>query len=129
MAGRGECLCSTAVDVLCWCVQNKKLQIANKDDARAKVEGFALQLFDNADTEDRAGNATMQTALAFKACVELMDACQQFGELASDVRCCCCNSLFDVRCSDWREAKVRRVENDGHFQGAEGGQEAQAGTR
>lgn len=69
-------------------MQNNKLKLP-KDDARAKVEGFALQVFDGADTEDRAGNATMQTALAFKTCVELMDVCQQFGELASDVRCCC----------------------------------------
>lgn len=57
----------------------------SKEDARARCEAFALQVFEHGDTEDRAGLATKKTALNFHAAYVLLDLCRQFGELASDV--------------------------------------------
>ena len=57
----------------------------HKDDARAKCEAFALQVFEHGDTEDRAGLASKKTALNFHAAYVLLESCRQFGPLASDV--------------------------------------------
>jgi len=57
----------------------------SKDDARAKCETFALQVFSHGDDEDRAGQATKSTALTFHAAYVLLECCRQFGPLASDI--------------------------------------------
>lgn len=60
----------------------------SKEDGRQRAEGFALQVFQHGDDEDRAGLATKKTALNFHAAYVLMDICRQFsptGDLASDL--------------------------------------------
>jgi hypothetical protein len=49
------------------------------------VEDFALETFQRADDEDRAGKADKNTAKTFYASGTFMDALKQFGEMEPDV--------------------------------------------
>merc|ERR1719378_1037969 len=47
---------------------------------KAKIEQMALNVFANADKQDRAGAANKRTAAAFNTSFVLMDVLKQFGE-------------------------------------------------
>lgn len=50
-------------------------------------ERFAFRVFAIADEEDRAGEATKETARTFNAAATFFDILEQFGELSEEVRC------------------------------------------
>lgn len=52
---------------------------------KSKVESFALQVFDNADREERAKRATKATSVKFLAAATFLEVCQVFGPPAKDL--------------------------------------------
>ena len=78
----------------------------SKEDARARVETFALEVFASADTEDRAGPVTSKTAAAFFAAYVFMDVCHQFGELALDIE-------QKVKYAMWKATDINRAIKEG----------------
>ena len=54
-------------------------------DGEMKMVAFAHEIFSKADDEDRAGNASKNTARTFFAAVQFFDVLRQFGELTPDV--------------------------------------------
>lgn len=78
----------------------------SKEDGRARVESFALQVFAAADNEDRNGSATQQTAHQFYAAYVFMDVCRQWGELASDLE-------QKIKYAMWKAADINRAIKEG----------------
>ena len=69
------------------CDQSKaSIPDLDQDDAKNRVEAFALNVFEHADNRDRSGKVDKATAASFQASYVIMDVCKQFGELSSDVR-------------------------------------------
>jgi len=59
--------------------------VPSKEEGKQILQQFALDTFGMADDQDRAGNATRDTARTFYASGIFMDALKQFGELEPDV--------------------------------------------
>ena len=78
----------------------------SKDDARARMEAFALQVFAAADNDDRSGTATQQTAHQFYAAYVFMDVCRQWGELASDLE-------QKIKYAMWKAADINKAIKEG----------------
>jgi len=75
------------VALMGWLEKVKKAHdISNKDEARLRVENFALNVFDTADQQDRAGTADMKTVRAFQAAACFFEVCKLFGDLSSDIQ-------------------------------------------
>lgn len=60
-------------------------EIEDRDVGKQKVVKFALQVFNNADREERARQASRQTASKFLAAATFLEICQVFGESEKDV--------------------------------------------
>jgi len=71
-------------DLMQW-LETNKAALGPTEDNKIEVELMALQIFKRADDEDRAGNATKNTAVAFRACSIIMEVCQTFGEMPPDL--------------------------------------------
>ncbi len=65
--------------------KDKKSLPISESDRKMICEKFAFKVFATADDEDRAGNATMETARTFNAAGTFFDILEQFGELSSEV--------------------------------------------
>ena len=78
----------------------------SKDDARLRVETFALDVFGSADVEDRSGAVTGKTATAFFAAYVFLDVCHEFGELASDV-------AQKMKYAAWKATEINRALKEG----------------
>ncbi|CCG81698.1 Putative uncharacterized protein [Taphrina deformans PYCC 5710] len=61
------------------------LELESFASGKAKVEAFALQIFDNADREEKARNATRNTSLKFLAAATFLEVCQVFGQPEKDL--------------------------------------------
>ena len=98
---------AVASELISWCEKHKAAVASlSKDEARARMEQFALAVFDSADAEDRAGPITARTAAAFFAAVVFMDACNQFGELALDVQ-------QKLKYAAWKATEINRALKEG----------------
>ena len=78
----------------------------SKEDARARVETFALEVFASADAEDRSGDITAKTATTFFAAYVFMDTCHQFGELAMDIE-------QKIKYAAWKATDINRALKEG----------------
>lgn len=93
--------------IMTWMEQNQSVvQGLSKEDARAHVENFALQVFSQADNEDRNGHITKQTAASFMAAYTFMDVTRQFGELASDIE-------QKIKYALWKAADITKAFKEG----------------
>lgn len=92
-------------DLMGWLEKNTSLKL-DKDEGRARVEAFALQVFSHADNTDREGKATRNTALAFHASFVLLDVLTQFGELDSDLE-------EKQRYAKWKAADIAKAVKEG----------------
>ena len=98
---------AVAGELISWCEKHKAAVASlSKDEARARMEQFALAVFDGADAEDRTGPITARTAAAFFAAVVFMDACNQFGELALDVQ-------QKLKYAAWKATEINRALKEG----------------
>ena len=68
-------------------VEAEKKRVGNLDDAQMLIEMKASELFDRADTADRATPTVprLQTAKDFYAAATLFEVCKEFGELPDDL--------------------------------------------
>ena len=68
-------------------VEAEKKRVGNLDDAQMLIELKANELFDRADTADRASPTVpkLQTAKDFYAAATLLEVCKEFGELPDDL--------------------------------------------
>lgn len=71
-----------------------------------KVQDFALSVFDHADTEDRSGHATKETALTFYAAMCFIEVCSVFGPLSSSLE-------ERLRYSKWKAADITKALREG----------------
>ena len=60
-------------------------EIEDSEIGRLKVEKFALQVFENADKEERASKADRNTSLKFLAASTFLEICQAFGSPEKDL--------------------------------------------
>mmetsp|Transcript_2286 Transcript_2286/g.6055 ORF Transcript_2286/g.6055 Transcript_2286/m.6055 type:complete len:112 (-) Transcript_2286:179-514(-) len=65
--------------------ERQKGSVGDLSDAKDRVELFALQLFQKADTEFRTGVATKNTLGKFRAACIIMEVLKQFGEMDEDI--------------------------------------------
>lgn len=56
------------------------IELESLANGKVKVEAFALQVFDNADREEKARNATRGTSSKFLAAATFLEVCQVFGQ-------------------------------------------------
>ena len=68
-----------------WLENSNAVQGLSTDDRKKHAYDFALSVFANGDNEDRAGQATENTARCFMAAFVFLDVCKQFGALPEDV--------------------------------------------
>lgn len=61
------------------------IEIANQEKAAIALTSFALQVFDNADREERARKATTSTVEKFMAAAVFLEACESFGQPSKDI--------------------------------------------
>lgn len=73
---------------------------------RGLVEEFALSIFDRADAEDRADQATKSTALTFYAAMCFLEVCSFFGPLTSDLE-------ERLRYAKWKAADITKALREG----------------
>ncbi|KAH3762399.1 vacuolar protein sorting-associated protein VTA1 [Pelomyxa schiedti] len=66
------------------------------------VEQFALNVFQMADEEDRAGNATMRTAENFSSASYFLEVLSQFGPLSDDI-------VERVKYARWKAADIAKA--------------------
>lgn len=92
-------------DMMGWLEGNANLKMDN-DEAQAKLQQFALQVFEHADTEDRSKPITKQTALKFHTASTFFDVCTQFGELPPDIKD---KSVY----AKWKVADITRAFKEG----------------
>lgn len=86
--------------------QKKSLPALSKEDAKLRCETFALNVFAEADNEDRAGNATKKTAFTFQAATVFFEICKQFGELSSDIQ-------EKLRYAQWKAVDISKAIKEG----------------
>ena len=66
--------------------QKQGMPVFTAEEGKHVMTMYALEVFDVADQEDRAGGATKVTAHRFYACSTLLEALQQFGDLDEDLQ-------------------------------------------
>eukprot|EP00457_Paulinella_chromatophora_P011922 gb/GEZN01012090.1/.p1 GENE.gb/GEZN01012090.1/~~gb/GEZN01012090.1/.p1 ORF type:complete len:318 (-),score=60.40 gb/GEZN01012090.1/:54-1007(-) len=66
--------------------QHEVVNGVSKEDAKSRVEAFALAVFKAADDNDRAATPTKQTAVMFRDAFLFMDVVSQFGPLSPEVQ-------------------------------------------
>mmetsp|Transcript_16172 Transcript_16172/g.39879 ORF Transcript_16172/g.39879 Transcript_16172/m.39879 type:complete len:453 (+) Transcript_16172:54-1412(+) len=89
------------------CELAKKSLGGEKDSHQAEVESFALEVFQRADDEDRAGSATKDTAKTFYAAVCFLEVTRFFNDpLPSDMD-------EKLKYAKWKVADITRAIREG----------------
>lgn len=73
---------------------------------RGIVEEFALNVFDQADSEDREGRATRDTAVTFYAAMCFMEVCCVFATLTPDLE-------ERIRYAKWKASQILKALREG----------------
>jgi len=89
-----------------WLEAHKSVKEIDKDAAKAQIETFAVQVFNLADDEDRAGTATKQTVMKFRSATIFFEILKQFGELSADVK-------EKLKYSQWKCVDIIRALKEG----------------
>jgi len=92
----------------------------SKEEKQESILELALNVFTIADNEDRAGNATKGTAIKFRTCSTLFEACSTLGDISEDVN-------EKLRYARWKQVDIMKAIKEGRkpTPGPPGGEEEQ----
>eukprot|EP00465_Bigelowiella_longifila_P010932 CAMPEP_0185252170 /NCGR_PEP_ID=MMETSP1359-20130426/1354_1 /TAXON_ID=552665 /ORGANISM="Bigelowiella longifila, Strain CCMP242" /LENGTH=393 /DNA_ID=CAMNT_0027834283 /DNA_START=30 /DNA_END=1211 /DNA_ORIENTATION=- len=89
-----------------------------KEEKQESILELALNVFTIADNEDRAGNASKGTAIKFRTCSTLFEACSTLGDVSEDVN-------EKLRYARWKQVDIMKAIKEGRkpTPGPPGGEE------
>ena len=80
--------------------------LVSPEEDQLHIEGFAQQIFNNADKVDRAGAASINTARSFYAAAIFFEVLNVFGELAPEIQ-------HFQKYAAWKAADIRKAVREG----------------
>ncbi|CAN6472003.1 unnamed protein product [Victoria cruziana] len=87
-------------------LEKDKKSITLGPDDHLHIEGFALNIFNKADKQDRAGRADLNTAKTFYAASIFFEVLSQFGALHTDIE-------QKQKYAAWKAADIRKALKEG----------------
>mmetsp|Transcript_16844 Transcript_16844/g.23584 ORF Transcript_16844/g.23584 Transcript_16844/m.23584 type:complete len:371 (-) Transcript_16844:218-1330(-) len=93
-------------DLLTELERAKSTLPSDKSEKQKSIQAFALNVFRIADDEDRAGNASKQTAVKFRTSSILFEVSELLGELSEDVQ-------EKLRYARWKQVDILKAIKEG----------------